>query len=264
LSGENAVRRLALDHITAVDAEPERLIQLARATGCDAVCLFLASMPVLPRMPPFDCIGDAQQRRRVKQALADNGVVVDLAYPFTLTGGADVAGFAPALDCASDLGAGMVNVLHYDRDPLRRVDTFGRFCDLARGFGLKVAVEFYPPSQIGTLHGALDLVSRIGRPGTVGINADLLHLMRSGGTLADLAAAPDGTILYAQIADGPIDAPVDREHEASAQRMLAGSGGFDIAGFVRALPPDCPVSVEIPRAPSTPAGAVASVRAALV
>jgi len=257
------MRRLALDHITAVDASPTRVIELARATGCDAVCLFLASMPVLPTMPPFDCIADLDLRKAVKQALADNGVGLDLAYPFTLTGRTDVTSLAPALDCARALGAGLVNVLHYDRDPARRVDTFGRFCDLARTFGLNVAVEFYPPSQIGSLPAALDLVARIDRPGEVGINADLLHLMRSGGTLAELAAAPYGTILYAQIADGSIDPPIDREHEASAQRMLAGNGAFDIAGFVRALPLQCPISVEIPREPCAPADAVASVRAVL-
>jgi sugar phosphate isomerase/epimerase len=257
------MRRLALDHITAVDASPVQLIELAQATGCYAVCLFLASMPVLPRMPRFDCIGEAGQRKAVKQALADNAVGIDLAYPFTLTGRSDMPSFVPALECASDLGANIVNILHYDRDPLRRIDNFGRFCDLARSFGLKVAVEFYPPSQIGTLPAALDPVGQIGRPGTVGINADLLHLMRSGGTLADLAAAPHRTILYGQIADGPIESPVDRHHEASAQRMLAGSGRFDIAGFVRALPPDCPISVEIPRDPATPGRAVTSVRAAI-
>ena len=241
------MRRVSLDHITVVDATPVRLVELARATGCDGICLFMTSMDVLPLMPHFDCVGDLRQRGAMKQAMAAHGVALDLAYPFTLAGRTDVAALAPALECAADLGAGLVNALVYDRDPARRVDVFGRFCDLARAHGLNVAVEFYPPSQIPQLGAALDLVGRIGRPGEVGINADLLHLMRSGGTVADLAAVPPRTILYGQVADGLREAPSDPVHEASSQRLLPGEGAFDVAGFVRALPTHCPISVEIPR-----------------
>ncbi|WP_353227289.1 TIM barrel protein [Novosphingobium sp.] len=240
-------RRLSLDHLTVVDAGPVHLVELARASGCDGVCLFLAPMDVLPLMPRFDLYGDRRQRTALQQALAAHGVALDLVYPFTLTGRTDLASFATAMDCAAELGAGALNLLVYERDPARRVDRVGGFADMARGFGLNVAVEFYPPSQIGSLGAALDLVAQVGRPGTVGINVDLLHLMRSGGTIAELATAPAGTILYAQIADGPALAPVDAAHEASSQRLLAGKGAFDIAGFVQALPPGCPVSVEIPR-----------------
>jgi sugar phosphate isomerase/epimerase len=234
------MQRLALDHITVVDAMPVRLVELARATGCEGVCLFLTGMDVLPLMPRFDLGVDRVQRAALRAAMAAHGVGLDLAYPFTLTGRSDPAGFAPLLDCAADLGAGAVNVLLYDRDPARRLDRFGGFCDLARDFGLNVAVEFYPPSQIPTLAVARDLVAAIDRPGQVGINADLLHLMRSGGSIADLG----GDVLYAQVADGPARAPDD---EASSNRLLAGEGTFDIAGFVAALPPHCRVSVEIPR-----------------
>jgi sugar phosphate isomerase/epimerase len=42
-------------------------------------------------------------------------------------------------------------------------------------------------------------------------------------------------------------APADAVHEAASQRLRVGEGDFDIAGFVRALPATCPISVEIPR-----------------
>jgi sugar phosphate isomerase/epimerase len=233
-------RKFSLDHITVVDATPVRLVELARAAGCDAVCLFLASMDVLPRMPRYDLARDRAQRRALRTAMAAHGVGLDLVYPFTLTGRSDPASFVPLLECAAELGAGLVNVLLYDRDPVRRLDRFGGFCDLARGFALNVAVEFYPPSQVPSLAAARDLVGAIGRV-DVGINADLLHLMRSGGTIAELGEG----VLYGQVADGPASAPPDPEHEASTHRLLAGEGAFDIAGFVAAL--DCPISVEIPR-----------------
>lgn len=241
------MKRLALDHITAIDTTPVQLAQTARAAGCDGMCLFMEPMDVLPLMPKFDIYGDLAARAEVRAAMDDLGVVLDLAYPFTLAGRTDVSAFATAMDCAAELGAGLLNALLYDRDPARRLDTFGRFCDMAQGFGLKVAVEFYPPSQIPSLAAALDLVGHVGRPGMVGINVDLLHLMRSGGSIAELAAAPAGYVLYGQVADGAAEAPDNAEVEASSERQLCGEGAFDVAGFVRALPQGFPVSVEIPR-----------------
>lgn len=241
------ILRLALDHITAVDADPVQLVELAAATGCAGIGLFMQPMAVLPLMPAFALYDQPQARRELVAAMRANGIVLDVAYPFTLTGRTAVADFAPAMDCAAELGAGLLNVLAYDREPARRAETFAAFCDLARARGLRVGVEFYPTSQVPTLAAALDLVAGVARPGEVGVNADLLHLMRSGGTLAELAAAPAGAILYGQLADGPAVAPADPEAEASAARHLAGQGDFDLPGFVAALPPGCPLSVEIPR-----------------
>ncbi|MFN3458411.1 MAG: sugar phosphate isomerase/epimerase family protein [Novosphingobium sp.] len=241
------MQRFALDHITAIDTTPVQLAQAARAAGCDGMCLFMEPMDVLPLMPKFDIYSDRAARAETRRVMDDLGVSLDLAYPFTLTGRTDVASFAVAMECAGELGAGLINALLYDRDPVRRLDTFGRFCDMAEGFGLKVGVEFYPPSQVPSLAAALELVSQVARPGRVGINVDLLHLMRSGGSIAELAAAPEGYVLYGQVADGPAQAPDNAELEASCERLLCGEGDFDVAGFVRALPAGCPLSVEIPR-----------------
>jgi len=257
------MQRLALDHLTAVDSDPATLVRAARVAGCDGICLFMEPMDVLPLMPKFDIYGDLGARRDVRRQMDDLGVSLDVAYPFTLTGRTRVEDFSVAMECAADLGALLLNALMYDGDALRRVDTFGAFCDLAQSFGLKVGVEFYPPSQVGSLAAAIDLVQAIGRPGQVGINADLLHLMRAGETLADLAAAPVGTILYGQLADGSKLAPENLGFEAGAERLLPGEGVFDLAGFVRALPRDCPLSVEIPRDHAVIAGVPRAERAAI-
>ena len=247
--------RLSLDHITAVDTDPVALVGAAADHGCAGICLFLQSMEVLPHMPRYDLVGDRAARADCAAAMADRGVVLDLAYPFTLAGRTNIADFETALACAAELGAPLVNVLAYDREPARRVDRFGAFCDLAGGFGLGVVVEFYPVSQIGSLFDALALVTAIDRPGRVGVNVDILHLMRSGGTMAELAAAPAELILYGQLCDGPADmAPESLGQEASSARLLAGEGVFELAAFVRALPEGCPVSVEIPRDAALAAG----------
>jgi hypothetical protein len=145
------------------------------------------------------------------------------------------------------LEAEFVNALVYDRDDARREDNFLTFAEMAQQQGLKVVVEFFPASQIVSLDDALALVSLADRPYEVGVNVDLLHLMRSGASLEDLKAAPDTFILFAQICDAPLEPHLTRDEEASAQRSLAGEGGFDIPGFIAVLPAHCQMSVEIPQ-----------------
>ena len=240
--------RLALDHLTIVDSTPVQLAETAANIGCTGVCVFLQAMEMLPLMPHFDLIQDHMARRHFRQRMSDLGLTLDLAYPFTLSGRSEVASFAAALDCAAELNAQCLNILIYDRDPERRRDIFAQFCDLADSFGLRVALEFYPASQVRSLSEALALILPLERPGRVGVNVDMLHLMRSGGTVADLALAPAGSVLFGQFADGPAVRPqAEWEFEASQDRLLAGAGAFDLAGFAQALPADCPASVEIPR-----------------
>ena len=265
--------RLALDHITVVDAAPLDLVDAAQGAGCAGLCLFMEPMAVLPDMPHFDLYGSPAARADLKARMSDAGISLDLAYPFTLTGRSTISDFRPALDVAAELGAPLVNLLIYDRDETRRAENFAAFADLAEAAGLGVALEFYPVSHIRSLAEALALVTPLGRPGRVGVNVDLLHLMRSGGSLAELAAAPADSILFAQIADGPLTCVEESlDVEASSRRLLAGEGVFDVAGFVRALPEGCPISVEIPQEQALRAGlsradrarrAVDSVRAVL-
>lgn len=246
---------LSLDHITAVDTTPIQLAEAAHAAGCGGICMFMEPMEVLPHLPQFDIYNDLSQRREFGQRMKDLGLTFDLAYPFTLAGRTEVENFKLALECAVELDAQLINALMYDRNPERRLDTFGQFCDLTRSFGLRVGVEFYPPSQVRSLAEGLELVEQINRPNEVGINADLLHLMRSGGSIAELAAAPAEYILYGQFCDGAATYPEDKlDYEASSERLLAGEGVFDLKGFAAALPEGCPVSVELPRNGALEAG----------
>lgn len=252
---------LALDHLTVGDCGPLALVEVAHAAGARAVGLFLHAMDVLPHLPRYDLVADRPLRRETRARAEALGVGIDLAYPFTLTGRTEVATLLPALDCAAEIGAARINMLVYDRDPARRADRFAALCEAARGFELGIAVEFFPASQVRTLADALALVRDVGG---AGVNVDLLHLVRSGGTLAELAAAPCDRIACAQLCDGPADCPPDaRDREASAERLLPGDGAFDLAGFVHTLPPACPLSVEVPRDGMIAAGVPAVERARL-
>lgn len=239
--------RLSLDHLTAVDALPEELARLAAQTGCAGICLFLHAMPVLPRMPAFDLVVDARRRREVRARCRDLGLAVDLAYPFTLTSRTTPGDLCADLDAAAELEAEGVNVLIYDRDSVRRLDVFAAFCALAQQRGLRVALEFYPPSQVASLGAAAALVEQAGPAAQVGLTVDVLHLVRSGGRAADLARVPPERIFVAQLCDGSPEADAAaREVEAAHERLLPGQGGFDLAGFVGAVPASARLTVEVP------------------
>ncbi|MEY3906839.1 MAG: hypothetical protein RIR59_1662, partial [Pseudomonadota bacterium] len=115
---------LTLDHLTLADATPAQLATAAAAADCTGMCLFLQAMDVLPVMPAFDLVTDHAARRALKVQMADLGLRLELAYPFTLAGRTDIAAFAPALACAAELAARRVNLLIYDREPDRAAARF--------------------------------------------------------------------------------------------------------------------------------------------
>ena len=226
--------------------------------------MFMESMTALPLMPNFNLHSRSPMARETKALMEATGIGLDLAYPFTLNGRSRLEDFLPAMETAAWLGAKAVNLLLYDRDPARRFDHFAAFCVLAEDHSMRVAVEFYPPSQIGSLAAGLALVTKLGRPEAAGINVDLLHLMRSGGSLEELSAAPAAYLHYAQLCDGALPGPTPNlslDEEASTHRLLPGEGQFDITGFADALPPGMPVSIEVPRDATLLAGETQLARA---
>jgi sugar phosphate isomerase/epimerase len=245
----------ALDHLTVVDADPATLVEAAATNGFRSVCLFTESMTVLPRMPHYDLCGSPTAKREVRAMMRQSGIGLDIAYPFTLSRRAEMEDFKRGLDCAAYLGARFANVLTYDRDAERRLEQFASFCALAEEFDLGVVLEFFPGAAVGTLDQGVELVRAIGRPFKVGLNVDLLHLMRSGGSVEQLRSAPPDYILFGQLCDGMFECEGSiRNYEASQQRLLPGQGEFAVKAFLDALPVHCPVSLEVPQESSIKAG----------
>ena len=165
---------LALDHLTVSDAYPWQLVELAANHGFQGACLFLNSMSVIPTMPAFDLIEDRAAFDRTKLALTKTGVSLDLVYPFTVTGRSRAQDFALAMETSVELGAKAINLLVYDRDECRRVDTVGDVADRAAVLGMTAVVEFYPSSAVRSLGDAANMIAAVGR-GNLGINLDIAY-----------------------------------------------------------------------------------------
>ena len=252
---------ISLEQLTVEEAGPLELVSIAGELGCRHVSLFLRT----PERPPqwYPLVTDAAFRKELGRRMADCGVSPYTVEFFPLSPRAQVDTYQPAFECAAQLGARRMSVLVSDSDEQRRLDIFCRLCDRAAQFGLGVNVEFVAITQLPSLREAIGLLSRANRP-NAGIMVDTLHLIRSGSTVAELAAAPRQFIGGAQFCDGPLNAPADQLFEAISERMIPGQGEFPLREFVRALPPEVPIGVEVPLKSLKDRGVPAKERARMV
>jgi sugar phosphate isomerase/epimerase len=241
-------RDYALAQLTALPLPPPALIALAARTGYRYVGLRLTE--VTPGGDHWPLHADRALMRETQAAMADMGVGVLDVELLRLSPGVDVPAFEPVIAAAAELGARHLLTQGADPDRARTIDAFARLCDLAAGYGLTCDVEFPNWIEVGSLAAAAELVRGAGRRNG-GVLVDTLHLHRSGGTPADIAALPPSWFRYVQLCDAPAAIPDTLEgllHTAREARLAPGEGELDLAGVLAALPPDIPLSLEVPNA----------------
>jgi sugar phosphate isomerase/epimerase len=189
---------------------------------------------------------DKQLRADVGQALKDHGVTVAQAEGFLVMPGIPIEGFGIDLDIAAEFGAKQVNTCCIAPDMAANVEGFGRLAEMAGERGLKITVEYLPDMVVGNLAAALELVAQVGRSNT-GVLVDSMHLFRSGSDAAELAAADPSKILYAQLCDVPVVSKfAEYADEARFERLAPGDGELPLASFVKALPGNVTIGLEVP------------------
>jgi sugar phosphate isomerase/epimerase len=149
------------------------------------------------------------------------------------------------LEAGATLQASFLLVVGDDADDAWMADRLSELDRLAAPYGITPALEFMPFSQVKTLQQArrIAAVAETRRPALL---VDSLHLFRSGGTIADLAALDPSWLAFAHLADGPAHPPADLRREGRTARLLPGEGELPLADFVAALPPGLPIEVEVP------------------
>jgi sugar phosphate isomerase/epimerase len=245
LSDMASLHPLSLEHITAWEASPPELVDIAADLGCVAISLFVQGTDERVVAPPL--INDTALRRETAARLNDRGVALATIECFVLAPDTRVGDYRAALETGASLGARNATTIVFDPEPARVLDNFGRLAEIAAELALNLNLEFLAFSAIPNLAAAARLVRASGQA-NAGIVLDSLHLTRSGGVAADLHGADASLIRAAQICDGPASMPLELQmfHEGFEQRMLPGSGSFDLAGFLRGLPAGLPLGVEVP------------------
>ena len=126
--------------------------------------------------------------------------------------------------------------------------------EMAAGVGILTATEFAPCFSVADLPIALAAAKHVGRP-EFSLVIDTMHLFRSGGTAADVAALDPALIGYVQLCDVPRK-PVfpDYMEEAMYERLAPGDGDAPLGEVLKAIPPGVVISLEIPERKKALAG----------
>jgi sugar phosphate isomerase/epimerase len=241
------MRRLCLDPLSFVALAPPELVSLAASIGIPEVGLIVQSPADI--FPTPKLVGDRVLRHETLRRMADTGVKVLNLECFNLSSEALVADFRPALAVGAELGASSATVIAQEEpDESRLIDRLADFGEVAAEYGIGINVEFFAASQsVPSLVAASRIVTRSAHP-NVGIVLDMLHLIRTGGGVAELAAVAPGLIRYAQICDGPLVRPTEEWfEEAVNERGVPGEGEFPIAAILHALPHETIIGIEVPQ-----------------
>lgn len=233
-----------LESLTVLDCTAEDGVEIAAAAGCR----YTSHWVQLPAFDlPMQCrVEDLAMAERVRRSLAANGVQPLGIEVFHLRPETEVASFRRSLEIGAALGAKAATaIITGTPGASQRIDQFAELCQLAAEFDLRVNVEFSPRLSPHTLVETVDLLEQLGEP-NAGILLDILHLLRSGGTIEQVRQTDPGLIGHVQLCDGPMTiGPEARAVEGLLNRQVPGEGEFPIRAFCEALPP-MPLGLEVP------------------
>jgi sugar phosphate isomerase/epimerase len=253
------VNPLALEFLTVYEASPPEAVRIAAELGLDKISL---AVNPIAGLRDWGLLEDSAMRRETRQALLDNGVQLDVYEGFILAPKTQVARYRPAFEAAVALGGRQINVCGYDPDPVRLHDRFLEFHSLACEYQTRVLVEFVPFTGLPTLDRAVELIQTSGCD-DVALTVDSLHFSRSGGIADQLRAIPSALIGRVQLSDAPLAVRTQAEYidDGFNQRRIPGEGELPLVDFMRAIPPDVVVALEVPLRDLQQAGVPALERA---
>ena len=249
--------KVGIGHFTMLGVAPPELVTIAADAGFDFVGFRAAvagageePWPMAPGSPMF---------RETLTRLDDRGLEVCDIEIIRLTPDTRPADATPLLESGAGLGAQFLNVFGDDPDLARAHDTLAELVEIAQPFGIRPLVE-------GTSYTGIQRIQDVAKVSTGtggGVIIDPLHLHRTGGTPQDVRELDRSLLGYYQLCDAPLETPTSLplpaslprnqplptsqpQIEARAARLLPGEGELPLVDIVSALPPEIPVSAEVP------------------
>ncbi|HEX4376366.1 MAG TPA: TIM barrel protein [Steroidobacteraceae bacterium] len=241
--------RLGIERLGVFDMPPVEFVRLVATLGCA-----WAGIGLVPtgrfnphNHPAWSLRDDAAMRRELRTALADTGVRIGIVEGFAVVPGRNPRSFDRDLDLVAELGGVRINVVSLDKDLNATADGFALFAELCAARGLQVSAEIGSLGPIGQIDQALIVMRQVDKP-NFNLLVDSMHWFRLGNTVEQLAALPAGVVGYAQLCDAPMTPRFDTYlEEAMYERMVPGEGELPLKEFVRCLPQDVIVSLEVPQ-----------------
>lgn len=239
-------RKYSLAYLTIPGTSPMEQIRVAKEAGYDYVSLRTIPMH-LANEPEWIMECNPQLFRATKQALKDYGITVLDIELARVREDLD-ANFDAAFEKGAELGAANVLCSIWTKDHVFAVDRCGQICEKAAQFGLTVNLEFVTFAGVANLKDAVRILDDVKTP-NLKIMVDTVHAHRSYVTARELETVSPERYGFIHLCDcpGPVPALADPEmiRVAREGRLYVGEGGADIAGMIRALPPN-PCSIELP------------------
>ena len=247
--------RLGIEHLSVFGLPPVEFVHLVADLGCRHLATGLEPMSCNPHgYRPFSLRDDAALRREMVAAMRDRDVSISLGEGFGVRHGHDIEDRQHDLEVMAELGATRVNTITMDRDLGRSLDQFATLAEMAAALGMETTVEFGPGLSVGDLPSAVAAVRHVGRP-DFRLLIDTMHLVRTGGRAADIAALDPSLIGYVQLCDVPVESRLPTYlEEAMYERMVPGQGELPLREILTALPPDVIVGLEVPLRSQAEAG----------
>jgi sugar phosphate isomerase/epimerase len=239
------MRPISLAHLTVLDADPLTLIDAGAAGGFDA--LGLRIIPPMPTDKIVEVIGNAPLQRDIKARLKATGLYILDVEAIWLLPEMNLQKLLPALDVGAELGAKYMLVCGHDPDWNRMTANLVALCEAANARGLRIMLEPMSYTVVNSLQSANTLLAEAS-PENTGILVDALHLSRSGGSPADLAAYDPALFSYMHLCDATRNppGPDGLRAEGRGGRFYPGEGELWLSEFLDAFPPDTPAGVEAP------------------
>ncbi|MFO1376748.1 MAG: TIM barrel protein [Steroidobacteraceae bacterium] len=239
------MRNISLAPLTVPALSPPEFISCASRAGYSQVTLRLVyGSPLSPEA----LLNHASLLDETRARLRDEPVSVTDIEVLVIDAGTRIGDCARLLEVSASFGARRLVVCVNDTDASRARDRLAELAGLAAASGLTLVLEFVPYLAMATLDQACALVIAAGAP-NVGVLIDAIHFDRSGHRAADIARFPTRLFPYVQLCDARPGRPPTMDEiirQAREERLYPGEGGIDLSGLLRALPPELPVSVEIP------------------
>ena len=237
---------IGLAALTVLELTPPEMVSCSVEAGFD--CLGLRLLPATPGEVQHAMVGDTPLVRETERRLKGTGMRVFDIEIFRLRPDTVVGDYEAALATGARLGATQALVAGNDPDEARLTANFAAFCELAREFGIGANLEPMPWTDCKSFADGARIVAAAGHENG-GILIDAIHFDRSGSEAGEIAGVPRARLRYMQLCDAPAERPTDVEgllYQARAERLMPGDGGLDLAGILRAVPADIPISLEIP------------------
>ena len=243
------MRPLALAPQTLPTLRPQQFLRCAAQSGFQRVGVRI--LQGSPRNRPDDfpaAVRGANEIPELRAILDGEGLaVVDLEFVL-LDAETPVDAYRPFLEMGATLGARYLVTCSMVPDPAQAAEKLQALCRWASEFDMSVAVEFLRYTAVKAIDDAVTLVRASGAENAF-VLLDCFHLHQAGDRPENILAYPASYFPYLQLCDAPGPPNPDDEEvmrQARTERLNPGEGVIDLAGIIRALPPELPISLEVP------------------